>query len=204
VRTGGMSEKFRPMVYIPEAQNNIQHGDTGAWVIRTAPGFQIGAGLRQAVLVASPEQRILNLRPFNDLISRSVADQSFNALLIGIFAGLGLALASVGIYGVLSLFVNQRTHEIGIRMALGANPRQVLWLVVGQGMILAAVGVAIGIAGSLGLTRFLKTLLYNVQPTSPLSYVTGGVVLLLVALAASWIPARRATKVDPIIALRYE
>jgi predicted permease len=204
VRVGSMTEKFRPMVYIPEAQNNIQHGDAGAWVIRTAPKFQIGAGLRQAVLAASPEQRILNLRPFDDLISRSVADQSFNALLIGIFAGLGLALASVGIYGVLSLFVNQRTHEIGIRMALGANPRQVLWLVVGQGMILAAVGVAIGIGGSLGLTRFLKTLLYNVQPTNPASYVIGGTVLLLVALLASWIPARRATKVDPIIALRYE
>jgi putative ABC transport system permease protein len=204
VRTGGMSEKFRPMVYIPEAQNNIQHGDTGAWVIRTAPKFEIGGALRQAVLAASPEQRILNLRPFSALISRSVAAESFNALLVGIFAGLGVALACVGIYGVLSLFVNQRTHEIGIRMALGANPRQVLWLVVGQGMILAAVGVAIGIAGSLGLTRFLKTLLYNVQPTNPASYVIGGTVLLLVALLASWIPARRATKVDPIIALRYE
>ena len=123
---------------------------------------------------------------------------------MALFAGMALALASVGIYGVLSLYVNQRNHEIGIRMALGAESRQVLQLVLGQGLVLALIGVVIGIVAALGLMRFLKGLLYGVSATSITPYVAGSLILILVALLASYIPARRAMRVDPMVALRYE
>jgi putative ABC transport system permease protein len=123
---------------------------------------------------------------------------------MGLFACLALTLASVGIYGVLSLFVTQRTHEIGIRMALGAQPHQVLGLVVGHGLILAVAGVAIGVGAALGLTRFLTSILYHVEATSATPYAIAAAVLVFIALLASYIPARRATKVDPLVALRYE
>jgi putative ABC transport system permease protein len=138
------------------------------------------------------------------VIGRSVAGQSFDALLLGLFAAVALALAAVGIYGVLSLYVNQRAHEIGIRMALGAEPRQVLRLVVGQGLLLALAGVAIGVGAALGLTRFLRGLLYGVQATSIAPYAIGSLLLVCVALFACYIPARRAMRIDPLAALRYE
>jgi putative ABC transport system permease protein len=192
------------MVYVPAAQNKVQMGGGTAWVIRGAPNAELGAAIRQAVKEMDPQQRILGMKTMSAVIGSSVAGQSFDALLMGLFACVALVLASVGIYGVLSLFVNQRTHEIGVRMALGAQPRQVLRLVVGQGFILAVIGVAFGVGAALGLTRFLSSLLYQVRATSIAPYAVGAAVLILVALLASYIPARRATKVDPLVALRYE
>jgi predicted permease len=193
-----------PMVYIPAPQDNIMMGGSTSWVIRTAPNANVAAAIRQALASVDPDERVMGLHTMSEVIGISVASQTFNATLNGLFAGLALALASVGIYAVLSLFVNQRTHEIGIRMALGAQPHQVLLRVVGQGFILAVIGVVIGIGASLGLTRFLKGLLFGVEATSFAPYAVGALLLIFVALLASYIPARRATKVDPIIALRYE
>jgi ABC-type antimicrobial peptide transport system permease subunit len=137
-------------------------------------------------------------------VAKSVASKRFVMFLLGIFSMLALGLAAVGIYGVMAYLVTQRTQEIGVRMALGAQKRDVLKLVVGRGMALAIVGTVIGLFASLALTRLMRSLLFEVTPTDWLTFVIVSVVLLVVALLACYIPARRATKLDPLIALRYE
>jgi putative ABC transport system permease protein len=193
-----------PMVYIPAAQSEIFMSDSTDWVIRTAPGVKIDGEVQAAVKAMDSSQRVFDLRSMADVVANSMSGQSFDALLIGAFAAAALLLASIGIYGVLSLYVNQRMQEIGVRMALGAAPQQVLRLVLRQGLVLSAGGVVVGIGAALGLSRFLKGLLYGVHPIAFLPYVTGSLLLMIFALLASYIPARRATKVDPIIALRHE
>jgi putative ABC transport system permease protein len=193
-----------PMVYVPAAQTGPMLRGSIDWVVRTIGPTDIAPALRQAVADVNPEQRVTEIRSMRDVVAGSVAGQSFDSLLMGLFAGVALALASVGIYGVLSLFVTQRTHEIGVRIALGAEPRQVLKLVVGQGFVLALAGVALGVVTALGLSRFLTSLLYQVKPTNYMPYLVATAVSLGVAALASYVPARRASKVDPMVALRYE
>jgi putative ABC transport system permease protein len=144
------------------------------------------------------------VRTMDQVIADSTSRQNFNMLLITIFAGLALLLAAIGIYGLMSYTVEQRTQELGIRMALGAAQSDMLRLVVQQGMLLAGIGVVVGLAASFGLNRFMAQLLFGVKTTDPITYASVAVVLVLVAFLATYVPARRATKIDPMVALRYE
>jgi putative ABC transport system permease protein len=139
-----------------------------------------------------------------EVVSKSVVQPRFLALLLATFSGIALFLAAIGIYGVMAYSVTQRTQEIGVRMALGARPRHVLRLVFKQGLGMLVIGTLIGLAGAFALTRLMRTLLFEVTATDPLTYVSVIGLLILVALLACYIPARRAAKVDPLVALRYE
>jgi putative ABC transport system permease protein len=147
---------------------------------------------------------ISNVVSMEQVIADALWQPRFNLQLIGLFAGVALVLAAIGLYGVMSYAVAQRTHEVGLRMALGAQRRDVIKLMVGQGMKLALLGVALGLVVSLGLTRLMTNLLFGVSATDLTTFAVIAVLLILVALLACWLPARRATRVDPMIALRYE
>jgi putative ABC transport system permease protein len=164
----------------------------------------IATAVRSEVQALDKNQPVYSIRTLDSVLSESVAAPRFRTLLLGIFAGVALILAAVGIYGVISYAVSQRTQEIGIRMALGAQAADVLKLVVRAGMTFALIGVALGLAGAFALTRLMTTLLFGVRPTDTATFVTVSVGLIVVALLACYIPARRATKVDPLVALRYE
>jgi putative ABC transport system permease protein len=174
-------------------------------VLRTSgdPLLQASA-LRSALSEIDPNQPLVKVRTMEDNIASSVAQPRFRTWLIGIFAALAVMLAAVGIYGVMSYSVTQRTNEIGIRVTLGAQPTDVFRIVVDEGLRFAVLGVGIGVVAGLLLTRLLRSFLYGVSASDPLTFIGVTVLLLGVALAASFFPARRATRVDPIIALRYE
>jgi putative ABC transport system permease protein len=162
------------------------------------------SAVRSQVSAVDQNQPPYDIATLDELRARFIAPRRVNMLLLGSFALLGLVLAAVGIYGVVSYSVSRRTHEVGIRMALGAERRDVLKLVISQGIKLALIGLGIGIAGALALTRFLSSLLYGVTPTDPITFIAVSLILIAVALVACYIPARRAAKVDPMVALRYE
>jgi putative ABC transport system permease protein len=170
---------------------------------RTSPEALMAA-VRRVLRNVDPSQPIHNVRSLEQIRSESIAPERFILALVGSFAAIALVLATVGIYGLLSYSVALRTPEIGVRMALGAQASDVRKLVMRQGLSLALAGVAIGLAGAFALTRVMRTLLFQVSPTDPLSFALIAVLLALVALMACWIPARRATKVDPMVALRSE
>jgi predicted permease len=188
--------------YVPYAQ---QPWTEMVIVARAAsePASLAGA-IKAAVQAVDKDQPIHNAKTLDAIIANSTSQRRFNLLLLAVFAAVALILAAVGIYGVMSYSVTRRTHEIGIRMALGATPRDVLGMIVGQGLALASVGVGVGVAAAYGVTRVLESLLYGVSPTDPLTFAATALLLASVAVAASFIPARRATRVDPMVALRYE
>jgi putative ABC transport system permease protein len=174
-------------------------------VVRTdVDPASLAATVRNAVWEIDKEQPVSNIRTMEDILADSIARQRFSMLLLGVFAGVALLLAAVGIYGVMSYSVAQRTHEIGIRMALGAQTSAVLKLAVGYGLKLVVAGVVIGLVAAFVLTRLMSTLLFGITATDPATFALISLLLIAVAAIASYIPARRATKVDPLIALRYE
>jgi putative ABC transport system permease protein len=174
-------------------------------VVRTSGDpLSIAPALRQQVSAGDRNLAIANLGTMKDLVSSSITQQKFILTLLACFAGLALLLAAVGIYGVMSYAVTQRTHEIGIRLALGARVGDVLRLVVRQGLGLTLIGVIIGMALAFALTRLMTSFLFGVTATDAMTFVTVALGLVLVALVACLVPARRATKVDPLVALRYE
>jgi putative ABC transport system permease protein len=174
-------------------------------VISTAvEPLSLAAAARRTIWEIDKDQPVSNIRTMEDILSDSIARQRFSMLLLGIFAAVALVLAAVGIYGVMSYSVAQRTREIGIRMALGARRGDVLMLTVGGGLKLVLIGVAIGLGAAFVLTRVMSSLLFGVSATDPATYIIISLILVSVAALASYIPARRATKVDPMVALRYE
>ena len=202
VHHSGPLKDAPPQVYEPYPDNPT----SGASVIVLAetPGPALVTAVRSAVRTLDKDQPIDRIAPMSQLLADSIAEPRFYTLLLTIFAAIAFALAVVGIYGVMSYAVTQRTHEIGIRMALGARAGDVLKLVVRNGMALALVGVSIGLAGAFVLTRLMTRLLFGVTPTDALTFVVVSALLIVVALLACYIPARRASKVDPLVALRYE
>jgi putative ABC transport system permease protein len=202
VKQFGVDKENKPGFYQPYRQKEVAFMNL---VVRTTadPETMISA-LRSRILSVDKFTAISRVRTLNDLVSESVAQPRFYTLLLAIFAGIALMLAALGIYGVVAYSVSQRTHEIGIRVALGAEASRILRLVVGRGLILTLSGVGVGLGGAFALTRLLTGLLFEVRPTDPAVFAVIALLLVAVALAACLVPARKATRVDPLVALRHE
>ncbi len=202
VRRYGINDNFRPIVYVPYRQGewNLQ-----AFVIRTeADPLGLVSSVRAAIWDLDAALPVTDIRTMSRYLTASIETERFNMLLLGAFALVALSMSAVGLYGLMSYLVTRRTHEIGIRMALGAQGADVRRAVLWQGLRLTLVGTAIGLVGAFAATRVLSRLLSEVNSTDPLTYISVSLLLLTVAVAATLIPALRATKVDPADALRCE
>ena len=195
-------DRLRPAVYVPHAQHPYREV-TLAVRSATEPAA-LAAAVRREVLALDKDQPVYNVRTMAQVFAESMSPQRVSAIMFAGFALIALALAAVGLYAVIAYSVTLRTHELGIRMALGAQPRDVFRLIIGQGLRLILLGVVLGLAGALAVTRTMASLLYGVSATDATTYVAISLLLALVALLACYVPARRATKVDPMVALRYE
>jgi putative ABC transport system permease protein len=211
VRDGGLNNKPFPEMYVPTAQvgDSLTALDNGiepmVWLVRTrVEPHSLITDIQKELRNASGGLAVGNIRSMDQVVEESPARDNFNMKLLTIFAAIALLLAAVGIYGIMAYSVQQRTQEIGIRMTLGAEPEVVQRMIVVQGMLLALIGVVLGVAGSLALTRVMSSLLYGVKPWDPITFVATAALLSVVALIACYVPARRASRVDPMVALRYE
>ena len=204
-KNAGMDKPAGPELYLQVRQVADFLGGNMNYIVRTSTdSLAIESSIRNVVREMDPSLPVYNLKTMNDVVSKSMVQPRFLALLLATFSGIALFLAAIGIYGVMAYSVAQRTQEIGVRMALGAQPLHVLRLIFGQSLMMLLVGTLIGLAGAFALTRLMSTLLFGVTATDPLTYVSVVGILTFVALLACYIPARRAAKVDPLIALRYE
>jgi predicted permease len=202
IKQYGLDKDVPDEIYVPLAQSPLLDG---ILVVKTAAEpMSIARGVLELLRAVDPNQPAARVQSLEQVRAESVAAPRLTTNLLGLFALLALAIAATGIGGVMALAVGQRRHEIGVRMAIGARPAEILRMILGQGMALALIGVVLGLFGALWLTRLLQQLLFEVAPTDPLTYVGVAVVLGLAALVACYVPARRAARVDPIIALRTE
>lgn len=205
LKHSGLNQPTDPAVYTPFSQSDERWRRFMTLVIKARDAFPgLVEEVKKQIWSLDSQLPVSDVLPMDELLGMSLAQQRFNMLLLGLFAALALILAAVGIYGTMAYAVNQRTHEIGIRTALGAQRRDVLRLVMRDGTKIALFGIASGIAGALALTRLMASLLFEVKPTDPTTFAGVAILLALVALAACYIPARRAMRVDPMVALRYE
>ena len=198
------AQLYYPYMQLGDDDMKVVPPGTGVIVRYTGSATAAFNGIRHALQQMNSENAVYSAQTMDDIIANSLAARRVSMILLGFFAALALVLSSIGIYGVISYLAGQRTHEIGIRMALGAQRKDVLRLVLGDGVKMALVGVAIGLAAAIGLTRLMSTLLYGVSATDPVTFGGVAILLAMVALAACYIPARRAMRVEPMVALRYE
>ncbi len=202
VKQYGLDSGSKIVAYFPEDQAavNVMYE-----AVRTASNpADLSNAIVREIHAVDPGIPVFDIRTMDDRLHGSLARQRFATTMLGAFAAFALLLAAIGVYGVISYLVTQSTHDIGVRVALGARPSQILGLVVRQGALLAAIGIAAGLAGSVALTRLMSSLLFGVSPTDALTFASVAAILAAVACAASLIPARRATAVDPMVALRDE
>ena len=204
MKYNGVAEDVQPAIYLAVKQSPTWGG--GALVLKTdlSDPLTLSAVVRDEIRKIDPQIPLTNVTTMEQRLARAVSQPRFRTSLITSFAALALILACVGIYGVISYSVTQRTHEIGIRMALGARQSDVLRLVIRQALILAVAGVSLGLIGSLAVTRLMSSLLFGVTARDPLTFLSSAALLTATALIASYLPARQAAKVDPLVALRGE
>jgi putative ABC transport system permease protein len=189
-------------MYVPAEQSPWE---TLTLVVRSSGDpTALASALREQVKGVDNDQPLSEVATMQQLFSKTVAPQRFNLMLVGLFAALALLLATVGVYGVIAYSVTQRAQEMGVRLALGASSRDILRLVIGQAMRTSLLGVSLGLVAAVGLTRVMTSLLFEVSATDPIVFAGLAALLIVVTLVASYIPARRATRVDPLVALRYE
>ena len=207
VKNYGLLQKPVPEMYAPYTMVSFwpeMRWNMSLLVRSTLDSSNIAAAVRREVQAVDPGQPIYAVQTMNLVIENTVRDKSLNTTLMSVFAAVSLLLAVIGVYGVMSYTVAQHTREIGIRMALGAQPKAILKLIVGRGLVLVSAGVVIGVLASFGLTRFIEHMLFGVTSTDPLTFLMIVFLLGLVALLACLIPAQRAMRVDPIVVLRYQ
>jgi predicted permease len=210
VRDGGLQNDPQPQMYVPQAQvpDAVTALNAGimplAWVVRTRTAPAASSTPVQTALRQATGLPVSDVRTMGEVVDRATSRQQFNMWLMSAFGAAALLLAAIGLYGLLAYSVEQRTQEIGIRLALGADAGGVRRMIVWQGLRLALVGITVGLAGAFGLSRFLSTLLFGVRASDPAVFVGVPIVLAIVAIAAAWVPARRASRVDPVQAMRYE
>jgi putative ABC transport system permease protein len=202
VRHTGYDSELRTELFLPHLQE--PYGSM-TYVVRTAGNpSALTQAIKNSVWEVNRDQPFASIATLDQLVSRSLAERRFSLLMLGTFAVIAMTLAAVGVYGLVSFSVGQRTHEFGVRLALGAQARDIVKMVVGEGMLVAVLGVAIGLAGSFALTRFLAALLFSVSPTDVGTFAAITGLLFVVALLSCYLPARRATRVDPSAALASE
>ncbi len=205
VKETGLNQPVEPELYASYTQSVGEGWSSFTLAVRTMSDPLLLAGsVKAQVSSLDPELPVARVETLENLVLGSLSTQRFNTVLLGLFAALALVLASIGIYGVIAYSVIERTHDIGIRMALGAQPGKILRMVLGRGLVLAGIGTGIGVLGALGMTHLMKTLLFGVSPVDPWTFASVVLVLIGIALMACYIPARRAMRVDPMMALRYE
>jgi len=210
-RDNGLDSDPPPMVFVPSAQVPDALTRLGnsvippRWLVKSqAPLSSLTGPVQQAFLAVDAQLPVANMKPMDDVVSASIGRQNFNMLLLTILGAIALLLAAVGVYGIISYSVEQATHDISVRLALGAARRDIMSLVLGQGMKLAGAGVIIGTAGAVAASRLLARMLYGVTPSDPSTYAVVAAILGAIALLACYLPARRAMRVDPILALKQD